>query len=256
MPIPKKFNQNDIESEFVSGVYEDEEIQKTDNDILNLDHIDLEEDFDLSEKQGETPREDPAKTKSKQEESILIKYSSRAFSDGYRFNSLSVHEQRMTRHLYISEDVISSYYLARERYREMGDPDTKRFFKYGLGIPHDGTYLGIILGCQPSKTSSNSYVLKILMSEEDVRFFSFTPGIFNPVSQAISVEFGIRNNAFKQKQGIFEDLDLEGYVARFNVENTETKTGEPFSTITSFDFLSSQEISVLDKMVNIMLSQS
>lgn len=262
----KKVIENDLELEFVSGIIDEDET------ALDLKEFDSEEEFDNFTKleNNTTALDEPKETEAKKHEyevkeavkeedskkkemCIINKFSSRAFKDGYRFSELTDEEQRMTRYLYVSEDVLSSFYLATKRVEEMNAfPDEKFHFKYGFGMPFNGYYLGHIIGCKRSEKKLNSYILKILVSEDDVRCFNFTPGILSPISQAMSNDLGKRMNVFS-REGYDE---LCGCVVRFCVQNTEMQTGKEYSNITDFDFLNNKEYSVIKKMINIMLNQS
>lgn len=274
MPIPKK--KPFLNKEVNENKFSDFESDMLDIDDLDLENIDLEDDEDdfidlpksttndndaeNNEKIDSTADEvidesenKPVQKSTSEDKGILISYSSRAFKDGYRFNSLSLEEQRMTRYLYTSEDSLSSFYLATQRVEEMNAyPDEKFHFVYSLGMPNDGWHLGHIIGCKRSENKLNSYTLKILVSETDVRCFSFTPGLLDPVSVAITRDLDIRNNVFRRA----DYNELYGCVALFKIKNVETNTGGMFSNIVDFHFLTITEMKVVNKMIDTMLNQS
>lgn len=184
---------------------------------------------------------------------VPIHYSRRAHRDGYSFKSLTLEEQEMTNYLYISEDVMSSFYFATKRVEEMAAfPDVKYYSEYGYGMPFDGVYLGHIIDCKQSVKRPNSYILKILISATDIRCFNFTPGILDIVSHAITRDLKIRNNVFSSNA--YEEL--AGRIVMFRVQNVESQTGVEYSNFIAFDFINNHEFSVLKKMISIMFNQS
>ena len=96
------------------------------------------------------------------------------------------------------------------------------------------------------------HTLKILVSENDVRCFSFTPSLLDPVSIAITRDLDIRNNVFRRT----DYNELYGCVALFKIKNVETNAGGMYSNIVDFHFLTITEMNVVNKMIDTMLNQS
>ncbi len=262
MPIPKeKTIKRDIPST------EDDRFAGLDE--LNFDDLDLE-DLDLNDIDGDiedsttvTSKDSSTEPKPNPEPVVqtlpeppntgFMEYSSRAYKDGYTFKSLPLDEQRMTNYLYVSEDGLSSFYLALQTARIINSTDERPYFKYGVGMPNNGWYLAYVYGCTRSKSKPGSHVIKLLVSDMDMRCFTFTPGLFDPISVAISRDLKIKNNVFRSAKGY---SDLEGNLALFRVENVETQYGRTYSDIKDFKFLSNKEFDVVEKMIDIMFEQA
>lgn len=272
MPIPKN---KPIKNSIFSPA--DEKFDELDN--LNLDDLDLEG-LDLDDIDGDVddnttvmrdasnfehesePGPDPEpKSKSKPvtqvpsepQDTGFMEYSFRAYKDGYTFKHLPLDEQRMTKYLYVSEDGLSSFYLALQTASIINSTEERPYFKYGVGMPNDGWYLAYVYGCSRSRSKPGAHVIKLLVSDCDMRCFTFTPGLFDPISVAISRDIKVKNNVFRSAQSY---SDLEGCFALFRVENVETQYGRTYSDIKDFKFLSGKELDVVEKMIDIMFEQA
>lgn len=245
-----------------------QKIEKNQDDFFDMDELDIEN-LDIEEEgepvvitlnHEEDPTEKEVKLKSEKPEATTkkesgpIAYSAKALKDGYRFHTLTHEEQIMTRYLYTSEDSLSSFYLATQIADRIYDcPEEHFHFNFGLGMPTDGYHLAQVYDCTPSKTNPNAYVMKLLVSDTDIRCFTFTPSMLNPISAAISRDLGIRNNIFRSANS-YEGI--AGHIAFFKVKNVETQTGGKYSTIEEFKFINDAEYTVIEKMIDIMFNQA
>lgn len=264
MPIPKeKPIKRDIpstEDDRFAGL---DELNFDDLDLEGLDLDDIDGNVDdsttvtgkasNSEPEPEPKPEPVTQAPPEPPNTGFMEYSSKAYQDGYTFKHLPLDEQRMTKYLYVSEDGLSSFYYAVQTANLIDTTGEHPFFKYGVGMPNDGWYLAYVYDCSNSRTNPNAYVIKLLISDRDMRCFSFTPGLFNPISVAISRDLKIKNNVFKSRSSYSE---LAGCVALFKVENTETRYGRTYSEIRDFKFLTSKEFDVVKKMINTMFEQA
>jgi len=123
-----------------------------------------------------------------------------------------------------------------------------------LGIEYDGAYYHKSASrskeIEKEKYYSKQNILVLRIKETNNLT---TPGLFNPISVAISRDLKIKNNVFKSKSSYSE---LAGCVALFKVENTETRYGRTYSEIRDFKFLTSKEFDVVKKMINTMFEQA
>ena len=281
MPIPKKTNimkenvtttESDTNMTTVSDLnipagITDEEFDLTELDLLGeedslvstVEPTKEPENISVAKEEivpttNNQPAQESIETQPKKEEKPMpIRYSRRAHRDGYCFKELSPEEQEMTRYLYTSEDELSNFFFVNKRAEEMAAfPDNKFYFNYSYGIPVEGGYFGYIIDCKRSVKKPNSYILKILVSETDVRCFVFTPGIFDLVSIAMKRDFNKKNNVFHSNA--YEDII--NCIIHFRVENTTSQTGVEYSNFIAFDFINNHEFSVLKKMISIMFNQS
>ncbi len=282
MPIPKKkpikriheTEINEGEDEVMRTEETKKELYGSEEDkfigIVDLDFDDLDlTDLDLDDIDGDdtsvTGHDDEASMKSEPEtagkktineepqDTGFMEYSRRAYEDGYTFKHLPLAEQRMTNYLYVSEDGLSSFYLALQTAKSINDSDERPYFKYGVGMPKDGRYLAYVYDCTRSRSKPGAYVIKLLVSDCDMRCFTFSPGLFDPISVAISRDLKIKNNVFKSNKSY---SDVGGHFALFKIENVETQYGGQYSEIKDFKFLSDKEYDVVEKMINIMFEQA
>lgn len=228
-------------------------------------YSDEQDDYQQEDDSEETDEEENEETPSPQDDESSEKvikekdskhpvyYSKKAMREGYDFSEFSKIDQEITQWLYISEDAVSDFALASRRFCEMRDnPEEKFFFNYAWGLPCDGKIYGYVFDCAQSMYRANQYVLQLLVTNCDIRKFTFTLGFNDPVNIAIKDCLGLKNNIFHQVG--FESLI--GQIVIMRTHNEKTNAGKEFTKIEDIYFLDREERNLLVKMTNTMLKQS
>lgn len=185
---------------------------------------------------------------------IPVSYSEKAKNDGYDFSSLTDKEQRQSKKLYVSMDVLIDYYFASVTLDKLcEEQDYYPQLNYNWGFPESGIYYGQIIECSKSKKQcSNEYIISFLIDEVDVRYMKFRRSFDDPIYIEIKKAFNIRNTIFNQ----FDFTELECRPASVEVKNITYNNGKTFSIIKKFHLFRDSQINTLNKMIHLMLEQS
>ena len=211
----------------------------------NMDDIPSEND-ESCDQEDERKKPRPIKYRFVDDE---LDYSKTAYDDGYDFSNLKDWARKRTKYLYVSENALSDYALAKER---ILSSDNRRGYKYDWGVPTDGRFIGFIDDCKQSSSSSGKYILQIILSDSDIRSFTFSQSSFDPVCAAIQAAKKVGGNIFRPA----DYSRLIGSLVIFDVKNTISSTGTSFSNIVNIRFLDEDDEAILDDMVNIMCEQA
>lgn len=178
----------------------------------------------------------------------MLHYSKQAYEDGYDFSSLTLEEQRMTKYLYISADVMSDLYYAIKKYKKIKNnlKNNLKRLSNDWSFQENGYYYGYIVNANIHPHNDDEFIFNLLVDDKCVKNIKFRKNC-NDVIWVTLRE--LCNDTFCLP-------DLIGSLVRVNVYNGTKTDGYPFSYIKSIDFFSQDEIDILYKMIDIMLEQT
>lgn len=178
-----------------------------------------------------------------------IKFSQKAYEDGYDFSIFPENEQELTKEYYTNKEdmkIKSNRAESANYYIENVDFDNTMhtLLEYDWIFNQSGYYEAVIVKCSKSaKIGSNDYILELMIDESTIRYVKF-----NPYSNNSAITDSILNelnytNTFKK---------LIGRWVYFEVNNVIYSQNRVFSKIETFDFVPNEIVALYRKMLNKM----